>query len=61
MNTPAAVPSVLGSLNTLAGGLFLLTAFGIIATRQARGCLNLFIAQSLFLAASAFLLGIQYH
>jgi hydrogenase-4 component E len=61
MNIPTTTLPVLGAWNTLAGGLFLLTAFGIIATRQARGCLNLFIAQSLLLAASAFLLGFQHH
>jgi hydrogenase-4 component E len=53
--------SVLVSLNTMAGGLFLLTAFGMVATRQVKGCLQLFILQSLLLAASAFLLGIQHH
>ena len=47
------------NLNALAAGLFLLTAFGIVAMRQARGCLNLFIAQSLLLAASAALLGLR--
>ncbi|HUJ15659.1 MAG TPA: hypothetical protein VL284_17865 [Thermoanaerobaculia bacterium] len=52
--------NVLLSLNTLAGGLFLLTAFGTVATRQARGSLNLFIAQSFLLASSALLLGIEY-
>jgi len=48
------------NLNALAAGLFLLTAFGIVAMRQARGCLNLFIVQSLLLAASAVLLGLRY-
>jgi hydrogenase-4 component E len=48
------------NLNALATGLFLLTAFGIVAMRQARGCLNLFIAQSLLLAASAALLGVRF-
>lgn len=51
---------LLDNLNALVTGLFLLTAFGIVATRQARGCLNLFIAQSLMLAASAALLGLRY-
>jgi hydrogenase-4 component E len=41
--------------------LFLLTAFGIVAMRQARGCLNLFIVQSLLLAASAALIGLRHH
>jgi len=48
------------AVNTLVGGLFLLCAFGIVATRQVRGCLNLFIAQSVLLAASAFLLGAAF-
>jgi hydrogenase-4 component E len=52
---------LLENLNALAAGLFLLTAFGIVAMRQARGCLNLFIVQSLLLAASAALLGLRYH
>lgn len=52
---------LLDNLNALCAGLFLLTAFGIVAMRQARGCLNLFIAQSIFLAASATLLGLRYH
>jgi len=48
------------NLNALATGLFLLTAFGIVAMRQARGCLHLFIAQSLLLAISAALLGLRF-
>lgn len=48
------------NLNALATGLFLLTAFGIVAMRQARGCLNLFIAQSVLLAVSAALLGLRF-
>jgi hydrogenase-4 component E len=48
------------NLNALAGGLFLLTAFGIVAMRQARGCLHLFIAQSVLLAISAALLGLRF-
>jgi hydrogenase-4 component E len=52
---------LLVNLNALAGGLFLLTAFGMVAMRQARGCLNLFITQSLLLAASALLLGLRHH
>ena len=54
------VLQLLESLNALACGLFLLTSFGIVATRQARGCLLLFIAQSLLLAASAALLGLRH-
>ena len=52
---------LLDNLNALAAGLFLLTAFGIVAMRQARGVLNLFILQSLLLAASAALLGFRHH
>jgi len=55
-----ATRELLQNLNALAAGLFLLTAFGIVATRQARGCLQLFIAQSLLLAASAALLGLRF-
>jgi hydrogenase-4 component E len=51
---------LLDNLNALAAGLFLLTAFGIVAMRQARACLHLFIAQSLLLAASAVLLGLRF-
>ena len=51
---------LLSNLNSLATGLFLLTAFGIVAMRQARGVLHLFIAQSLLLAASALLLGLRF-
>jgi hydrogenase-4 component E len=55
--TPATFAPLLDSLNALAGGLFLLCAFGMVATRQTRASFRLFIAQSLLLAASAFLLG----
>jgi len=54
--SPSSITQVLGSLNALAAGLFLLSAFAMVATRQVRGCLLLFIYQSLLLAASAFLL-----
>jgi len=57
----ATTRQLVENLNALATGLFLLTAFGIVGTRQARGCLQLFIAQSLLLAASAGLLGLQFH
>lgn len=55
-----AAAQLLENLNALVAGLFLLTAFGIVAMRQARGCLMLFIAQSLLLAASAALLGLRF-
>lgn len=48
----------LSHLNALAGGLFLLATFGMVATRQVQACLRIFIAQSLCLAASAFLLSL---
>jgi hydrogenase-4 component E len=51
----------LENLNALVGGLFLLTAFGMVATRQVLGCLRLFVANGLFLALSAFLLGAILH
>ena len=51
---------LLENLNALTVGVSLLTAFGIVAMRQARACLNLFIVQSLLLAASAALLGLRY-
>jgi hydrogenase-4 component E len=56
----ASIASLLQALNTLAGGLFLLSAFAMVATRQTRGCLQLFITQSLLLASSAFLLGTEH-
>lgn len=55
-----AAKQVVVNLNALAAGLFLLTSFGIVAMRQARGCLHLFIAQSLLLAVSAALLGLRF-
>ncbi len=47
----------LSTLNALIGGLFLLTSFAMVATRQVRGCLQFFIYQSLLLASSAFVIG----
>ena len=52
--------SALTQLAALTGGLFLLTAFGMVAMRQVLASLNLFVWQSILLAASAFLLGIQH-
>lgn len=54
------IRQLLDNINALVTGLFLLTAFGIVAMRQARGVLNLFIVQSLLLAASALLLALHY-
>jgi hydrogenase-4 component E len=56
----SAIPaSFLPQLNALAGGLFLLCTFGMVATRQVQGCMRFFIWQSVFLALSAFLLGLH--
>jgi hydrogenase-4 component E len=46
------------ALDALTGALFLLTAFGVVGTRQVLASLQLFILQSLLLTASAVLLGI---
>jgi len=45
-------------LNAMAGGLFLLAAFSVVATRQMLACLRWFVAQALLLAASAIVIGI---
>jgi len=47
-------------LNALAGGLFLLTIFGIIAVRQIIGGLRLFFIQSILLAGSACILAYEF-
>lgn len=61
MTDPGTITVWLQNLNALAGGLFLLATFGMVATRQVQGCLRLFRVQSVFLAASAFLLsGLQH-
>ena len=60
MSDTATLTGLTG-LNSLAGGLFLLAAFGMVATRQVKDCLQWFVGQSLLLAASAFILGIEYH
>jgi hydrogenase-4 component E len=49
---------LLFSLDALTGALFLLTALGIVATRQVLASLQLFILQSLLLTTSAVLLAI---
>lgn len=46
------------ALDALVGALFLLTAIGVVGTRQVLASLQLFIVQSLLLTASALLLGI---
>ena len=60
MSDPNTTLSTLIKLNDLAGGLFLLTAFGLVAMRQVLASLNLFILQSILLAASAFFVGYQH-
>jgi len=46
--------------NALMGGLFILTAFGIVGLRQIIGSLRLFVAQSVLLAGSAFIIGLTH-
>ncbi|HTT77027.1 MAG TPA: hypothetical protein VMF50_13745 [Candidatus Binataceae bacterium] len=50
--------SLLASLNGLAAGIFLLSAFGLLATRQIQGCVRFFRFQSLSLVASIFIIAI---
>lgn len=50
--------AVIFALDALTGALFLLTALGVVATRQVLASLQLFIVQSLLLSISALLLGI---
>jgi len=50
--------SYLVNLNAMAGGLFLLAAFAIVATRQMVSCLRWFVIQALLLASSAVVIGI---
>jgi len=57
MFDPATITTTLAKLNALAGGLFLLTAFALVATRQVLACLRIYIAQSVLLALSAVFLG----
>src|SRR6266568_3571427 len=49
---------LISALDALTGALSLLTAIGVVATRQVLASLQLFIMQSLLLTASAVLLGI---
>jgi hydrogenase-4 component E len=49
---------LISALDALSGALFLLTALGVVATRQVLASLQLFILQSLLLTSSAVLLGI---
>ncbi len=52
-----AQTQLIEGLNALAAALILLTAFGMVATRQVQGVMRFFVVQSLFLAVSAFLIG----
>ena len=52
----AQIPLAEG-LNALMAGLILISAFGMVATRQVQGVMRFFILQSAFLAISAFLIG----
>ena len=60
MFDPATITVMLAKLNALAGGLFLLTAFGLVATRQVFACLRIYIVQALLLAFSAIFLGVLH-
>jgi len=53
----SAQTQLIEGLNALSAGLILLTAFGMVATRQVQGVMRFFVVQSLFLSASAFLIG----
>jgi hydrogenase-4 component E len=57
-NAQMSVPQ---ALNNLSGGLVLLSAFAMVATRQVQGVVRYFVVQSLLLAASCFLLGFGEH
>jgi len=46
-------------MDAFCGGFFLLTAIGIVSTRQMLACLRLFVAQALFLALAAVLIGVE--
>jgi hydrogenase-4 component E len=60
MSEPDLLFSFLSKLNALAGGVFLLSAFGLVAIRQMLTCLRLYVFQSLLLAISALILGYHY-
>ncbi|NOY53919.1 MAG: hypothetical protein GXP58_09925 [Deltaproteobacteria bacterium] len=53
------ITPLMTNLDSLAGGVFIIATFGIVATRQVRACLRFFILQSLCLVAAAFLLGLR--
>lgn len=53
----SAQTQLIQGLNALAAGLVLLAAFAMVTTRQVQGVLRFLVVQSLFVAASAFLIG----
>ena len=53
--------SIVTKLGALVAGLFLLSAFGLVAMRQVLASLNIFIVQSILLAVSASLLGVLHN
>ena len=53
----SAQTQLIQGLNALTAGLVLLTAFGMVTTRQVQGVIRFLVVQSLFVAASAFLIG----
>jgi len=55
---PSSIPH---ALNTLCGGLILISAFAMVATRQVQGVTRFFVAQSILLATSCFLLAYSQH
>lgn len=57
---PTSPPTLLAGLNDLAVGAFLVLALGIVATRQLQAVLKIWMAQSLCLVASAFLLAAHF-
>jgi hydrogenase-4 component E len=55
------MPAIANALNTLGGGLILISAFAMVATRQVQGVVRFFVAQSALLALCAFLLAYSEH
>ncbi len=53
------VGPLVGALNDLACGAFLLTAFALVVVRQVQECLWVFVLQSVLLASSSFLLAVR--
>ena len=50
-------PELINGLNALAAGFVLLSAFAMVTTRQVQGVVRFLVVQSIFVAASAFLIG----